>query len=1045
MNKMRNILLMGVLSVSLIVISLPVELLAREPEEVQEEDQSGGTLKEVEEDLQEEQPSFFEITAFEELPEDVCRQHVLLGTSIEELNLPDTLTVSGGYAPKEAEDNSDKPEEKESGIEEGCEGEEPETPDEPDTEEGTEEKEPDKPEEEESGIEEGCEGEEPETPDEPDTEESPEEEEPDKPEEEESGIEEGCEEEEPETPDEPDTEEGFEEEDNGAAKRETLAIKTVRIPMRQYYAHPQYAMTADVLVSEDTEGAVMETKVIEEVLWTSMPAYDGETEGVYFFTPILPEGYRIKDSVSLPEISLFVGGEELALDRETGMGNRIIIDRDTEWNRETILENCTVVIEEGVTLKILSDRVLVTGNVVIEGGGKIVTGPAGNSGSYFIYVDTDGVLTMRNITVDGQNQENRLPIVDSWGKVILGAGCKIINCHAKSLGSFRAEAGSNMEINGAEIRNCTAEGYGGFLYGTGAEIVIDGATVNECKAADGGGFFAVENTHITINDIDIRDCEAEQGGAFYLKESCKVEMNGGTIRNCKADRGGAFYARQGTFMEIYDVTINGCLADDSGGALCMYTAYVGANDSYLSIHRAVIEDCSAKNSGGAIAIYAAMSLEPLLHPNEALPEVFVTIEDGLFHNNSTSAAPNASVEQGGGCIYNEEGNVSIKGGQFIGNTAANMGGCIFHSGYPTVTSLYGGTFEGNRCTGDAYQGSGAAYISSIKSSISYLYLSEGVLLNGDGIEGSGTDGIYLDSQTEPRRIWLRDTLNEPATVYVKAVEGYAIAEGADGYILSESKDIPKVKFINIGSDPGPWYSVLDEEKNQIRLSKTKPQYKVTVHYDSNGAEGTIEDDDNNGAGYMKGDTVTVRSAESLSLKGHHFIGWNTKADGKGAYYYAGNTIDITEEITSDIYLYAIFEKNKSSKKTNIEESGTKIGEFKAYVQAVPEVSKERLEEYPQSYPVDNEPDTGDDSTRMEVYIITALVAWVYYLLLRMTTGQNGMTEEEKQEMTSCIIGWGRKGKKGRRLLALAAVCWITFFYYSIGKKTDTGWMEVYGE
>lgn len=53
---------------------------------------------------------------------------------------------------------------------------------------------------------------------------------------------------------------------------------------------------------EDTEAAV----AIEGVTWESAPEYDGNTEGTYIFTAVLPGGYALWDGVSLPEITVTV-------------------------------------------------------------------------------------------------------------------------------------------------------------------------------------------------------------------------------------------------------------------------------------------------------------------------------------------------------------------------------------------------------------------------------------------------------------------------------------------------------------------------------------------------------------------------------------------------------------------------------------------------------------------------------------------------------------------------------------------------------------------
>ncbi len=50
-----------------------------------------------------------------------------------------------------------------------------------------------------------------------------------------------------------------------------------------------------------------EEVTIEDIVWEASPAYDGDREGVYLFTPVLPEGYELAEDVSLPEIRVSVG------------------------------------------------------------------------------------------------------------------------------------------------------------------------------------------------------------------------------------------------------------------------------------------------------------------------------------------------------------------------------------------------------------------------------------------------------------------------------------------------------------------------------------------------------------------------------------------------------------------------------------------------------------------------------------------------------------------------------------------------------------------
>lgn len=68
---------------------------------------------------------------------------------------------------------------------------------------------------------------------------------------------------------------------------------------------------ASITGEEEATGVSMKeaeaTKVTLPVTWTSSPAYDGETEGDYIFTPKLPEGYTLGDKAEMPQIIIMVG------------------------------------------------------------------------------------------------------------------------------------------------------------------------------------------------------------------------------------------------------------------------------------------------------------------------------------------------------------------------------------------------------------------------------------------------------------------------------------------------------------------------------------------------------------------------------------------------------------------------------------------------------------------------------------------------------------------------------------------------------------------
>ncbi|MEH2944618.1 InlB B-repeat-containing protein [Lachnospiraceae bacterium KK002] len=94
-------------------------------------------------------------------------------------------------------------------------------------------------------------------------------------------------------------------------------------------------------------------------------------------------------------------------------------------------------------------------------------------------------------------------------------------------------------------------------------------------------------------------------------------------------------------------------------------------------------------------------------------------------------------------------------------------------------------------------------------------------------------------------------------------------------------------------------------------------------------------------------------------------------------------------------------------------------------------------------PLGGEPQTGD-STQIQICATLAMIAGFGYLLLYFE-GENGITEQEKEEMIHRIVTWAKQGGRIRRLLGLAGIFLFLAYYHSIGKSVDVEWKEVYGK
>lgn len=615
--------------------------------------------------------------------------------------------------------------------------------------------------------------------------------------------------------------------------------------------------------------------VIEGVTWESTPEYDMEKEGTYIFAPVLPDGYLLSENVVLPEIVvtaeseedgtkgkrrekpdsideeriLFAEDEERILfadeDEETGI-IRIPAGQNETWDARTLSDG-TVVVEENAVLTV-TGCVAISGNVTITGGGTIQRGAAA---AYF-NVPSGGNLILGNVTVDGKSVSSMYSMIQvSSGNLTLEDGCIVQNCTRSASGGAILLSQSNAVLKRATIQGCTSTFQGGAIYMVGSNVDIHGTTFENCSVGSGAS--------------------SDQGGALYIYNGCKVDINGAVFRGCSAkgsgrrSAGGGFYAHTGNAIDIRDT---------------------------------VMENCSAGTQGGAFLSYASM----------------VNVYSGVYRNNRTTSIEDVHGNTGGGCFYNCTGTLNIYGGSFLNNYAINKGGCINHCWEPgTITNITGGIFEGNYCdykdAGADYSGSGGIFNSSVKNGQAELNVSGNVKFGGNGTEGSGVDGIYLDQQSgEPRKIFISTTLTYPVELYVKAVEGYVIAEGRDGYTFLHERDMKKIKFIDIGGSGKTWYAKLSDDKRKVVLTETDPGYKYFVYYISNGAQGNVVDDRQ----YNEGDEATVQSDKDeqgqdiLTYEGHTFRGWSKNADGSGRLYKEGDSLG---KMTEDINLYAVFAEN----------------------------------------------------------------------------------------------------------------------------------------
>ncbi len=656
-----------------------------------------------------------------------------------------------------------------------------------------------------------------------------------------------------------------------------------------------------------------ETVTIEGVSWSSEPEYDSGTEGTYIFTPTLPSGYTLAEGTELPEILVTVEGseeqekkvQEEAVDvtsREEK--NQVqeesfeakseqdvlrtvpscgVISEDTVWSERGSLTDGELIIDPGVTLTI-NEEVTIDGTVTIKGGGMIARGVGLRDSKGYILVSAGGELILENVTLDGQSIYDNKSILyaDSGSKITMNSGSIVQNCISEHGGAM-ATSGT-VEMNAQSmIQNCSAT-HGGAIYNQGTVKMNAQSMIQDCSAASSAGaIYNISTVEMNENSV-IQNCRAEGLGGAILSTGTVDMDSGSVIQNCNAKFSGAI-ANGGAFQMNSGSIIQNCSASNTGGAISCNTA-----NSIVYLNDARIENCTSGGSGGGIY----------------LSDGILTINGGIYKNNKTINNKDIELFVGGGFVYNAGATLIINGGKFIGNASDAKGGCIFHHGYEgTITNLNGGHFEGNTCDNETYKGSGGLYYAaSTKVTNAPVTLSGSVQFCGDGVFGSGTDGVYLAAKGEVRRkIQVCDTLSYPVTLYLKAQQNYVLAEGSGDYQLLQKRDKEKIKFVDVGESGQKWYAVLDEERNQVYLSDNNLESGYFVTYFPNGAQGSVTDDNN----YQIGDKALVKSSEGLVYENHVFKEWNTKQDGTGKSYLPGDEL----EITGDMDLFAIFKEEKS--------------------------------------------------------------------------------------------------------------------------------------
>lgn len=421
-----------------------------------------------------------------------------------------------------------------------------------------------------------------------------------------------------------------------------IAQETYTVTLPEY--HAQSIILVQTLDDTQTEKQE-ETVTIDGVTWQSKPEYDGNTEGTYTFTAVLPEGYALAEGVSLPQITVTVEVEsgidviiQTLLDRiaalpdvEEYLASEPDMEDEgayAEWEEKlyAYAEEALAIWEEYEALT-EEQQTQITEEELTKLTAWVELAEQFSDHAVMLADDSEHhgesgwqALTVSNTKLSGGNYylASDIEIDDTitiTGNVTLCLNGQTLK-HLGDTGSvIRVKQGVTFTLC-----DCSGNDRGCITGGKGDSSLTEGNTV--C----GGGIGLEKEAHFIMLGGTIFGNGADNGGGIYIGESAIFEMNGGCIINNTVGKG-------------YDnPTVFGI-----GGAIF---AQVSSN---VSITNGII--CENKSNCEAGGIYLSQSAKLILKTRNETDIISITGNiaydggGGLYalYSSSTELAGNVTI------------------------------------------------------------------------------------------------------------------------------------------------------------------------------------------------------------------------------------------------------------------------------------------------------------------------------------------------------------------------------------------------------------------
>lgn len=265
----------------------------------------------------------------------------------------------------------------------------------------------------------------------------------------------------------------------------------------------------------------------------------------------------------------------------------------------------------------------------------------------------------------------------------------------------------------------TAGTWGGNLINSGT-LTLDGVTIQNGQAFNGGGIFNVPGATLTLKNVtmtsnratiptpDLENESTGSGGA--IANDGTLTIDGGTFKNNSAVyTGGVIRHTTGT------LTIKGGTFDSN---TCTYTqgacggGVLAAFDGQTTITGGTFtKNATNASGGGGVILLGGAST--------------VTITGGTFSGNTAA--------NGGVINTSRGGTLNVGGGTFEGNTVTRYGGALALVSSTKGFTMTGGTVENNRTTGTVDNGGGGLWLNARST------ISGGTIRGNSSMYGGGID------------------------------------------------------------------------------------------------------------------------------------------------------------------------------------------------------------------------------------------------------------------------------------------------------------------